>query len=119
MFDFDATVVDNETEDDAAPHVPPEAGSVLALVVSFFGEALFEESVGMDASLGEAIHPLTDFNVYPSVFINKVTLVVVVNFFVRDVVEFEVHVFGGGHWCVEIEIDKVYSMEGCARSADC
>ena len=42
-----------------------------------------------------------------------------VNYFVRDYVEFEAHVFGGGHWCVEIEIGKVYSMEGCAGSADC
>ena len=41
------------------------------------------------------------------------------NYFVRDDVKFEAHVFGGGHWCIEIEIGKVDSMEGCAGSADC
>ncbi len=73
MCDFDAEVVDNKTEDDAAPHVPPEARCVLALVVPFFGEALFKELVGEDAGLGEAIHPLLDFDVYPSVFVNEVS----------------------------------------------
>ena len=73
MCDFDAKVVNDETEDDTAPQVPPEARGVLALVVSFFGKALFEELVGKDAGLGEAIHPLADFNVYPSVFVNEVT----------------------------------------------
>ena len=42
-----------------------------------------------------------------------------VNDFVVDDVKFEVHVFRGGHWCVEIKIGKVDSMEGYTRSADC
>ena len=72
MCDFDAEDVDDETEDDAVPHMLPEAEGVLALVVSFFGKALFEELVGKDAGLGEAIHPLTDFDVYQSVFVDEV-----------------------------------------------
>ena len=71
VCDFDVKVID-ETEVDAAPYVPPEAGGVLALVVPFLGEALFKELVGKDASLGEAIHPLTDFDVYPAIFVDKV-----------------------------------------------
>ena len=42
-----------------------------------------------------------------------------VNDFGGDDFEFEVHIFGGGHWCVEIKIGEVDSMEGCAGSADC
>ena len=38
-----------------------------------------------------------------------------VNDFVGGDVELEAHVFRGGHWCVEIEIGKVNSMEGCTR----
>ena len=81
MCDFDAKVINDETEDDAAPHVPPETGGVLALVVPFFGEALFKELVGKDAGLGEAIHPLLDVDLYPSAFVDEVLKVVVVNDF--------------------------------------
>ena len=35
-----------------------------------------------------------------------------VNDFIRDDVDFEAHVFGSGHWCIEIEIGEVNSMEG-------
>ena len=73
VCDFDAEVVDDKTEDDAEPHVPPETRGVLVLVVPFFGEALVKELVGEDAGLGEAIHPLLDFDVYPSVFVNEVS----------------------------------------------
>ena len=97
---LDAKVVKNKTEDDAAPYLLPEAWGVLALVVYFLAEALFKELVGKDAGLGEAIHPFSNLDVYPSVFINKVSEVVVVNDFVGDDVQLQLHLFRGGHWSV-------------------
>jgi hypothetical protein len=65
-------IIEDEAENDAAPDVAPEARSVLALVISFFGKALLEELVDEDASLGKAVHSFTDFDVDPSFFVDQV-----------------------------------------------
>ncbi len=75
MFDvltcrgMDPKVVNDKAKFDVAPHVAPEAGSVLALVVALGIEALFEELVGKNAGLGEAVHAHLDFDVDPSVLV--------------------------------------------------
>ena len=73
VCDHCSEIVDNETKDDVVPYVPPEAGGVLALVVPFLCKALFEELVGEDAGLGEAIHSFSNFNVYPTIFVDEVS----------------------------------------------
>ena len=73
VCDLDAEVINNESEDDVVPYVLPEAGGMLALVVPFFGKALFKELVAKDAGLGGGIHPFLDFDVYPSIFIDEVS----------------------------------------------
>ncbi len=73
VCDLDAKVANNKTEDDVAPYVPPEAWGVLALVVPFLGKALFKELVGKEAGLGEAMHPFSNFDVYPSLFVDEVS----------------------------------------------
>ena len=65
-------IVDNKAEHNAMPDVAPETRSVLALVISFGREAFFEELVGKDAGLGEAVHPFSDFDVDPSFFVDQV-----------------------------------------------
>ncbi len=69
---FYSKIIEDEAENDAAPDVTPEARSVLALVIYFFGKALLEELVGEDAGLREAVHSFTDFDVDPSFFVNQV-----------------------------------------------
>jgi hypothetical protein len=46
--ELDAKVVDNKTERDGTPHMAPEAGGVLALVVSLHGEPSLQKLIGED-----------------------------------------------------------------------
>jgi hypothetical protein len=69
-------VINNKAENDTAPDVTPEAWSVLALVVTLFGQSLFEELVGDDAGLGEAVHAFANFDIDPSFYVDPVPEVV-------------------------------------------
>jgi hypothetical protein len=73
---FYPKVVNNEAENDTASEVTPEARSVLALVVTLFGQSLFKELVYDDAGLGEALHAFANFDIDPSFFIEPVPEVV-------------------------------------------
>lgn len=65
----------------------------MALVISFGGEAFFEELVGEDAGLGQAVPPFPDFDVDPSFFVDQVAKVVFCDDLFRDDVKGETHVF--------------------------
>ena len=82
--DFYSEIVNNKADNYAAPDMTPEARSVLALVITPFGQLLFEELVGDDAGLGEAIHALTNFDIDPSVVVDQVPEVVFFDDLVRD-----------------------------------
>ncbi len=56
-------VVDCKNELDGVACVCPEAGSVWLFVISVAGKAFFEEFIGKDASLREAIHAFPNFHV--------------------------------------------------------
>ena len=60
-------VINCEDEYDGAGFVFPETWRCGCFVVAVVVEALAQEIVGEAASLGEAIHPFQDFEVYPSV----------------------------------------------------
>ena len=65
--------VNDKAAHNATPDVAPETWSVLALVITFGGEAFFKELVGKDAGLGQAVHPFSDFDIDPSFIIDQVT----------------------------------------------
>ncbi len=46
VSELDPKVVDNETERDGPPHMAPEAGYVLALVVSSSGQPALQQLIG-------------------------------------------------------------------------
>ena len=48
---FNAEVVHDETEGDGSPHVSPESGGVLALVVASFCESFGKEFIGKYSGL--------------------------------------------------------------------
>ncbi len=89
------------------------------LVVSLCGKMFFEELVGKGAYLWETVHPFSDFDVHPSILIYYVAEIVLFDNFFGDDIEFEVHVFGVWHGCVQIEIRQVNAMECYTRGADC
>ena len=82
-------IVNNEAENYPMPDVTPEARSVLALVVTPFGQSLFEELVGNDAGLGEAVHAFSNFDIDPSVVIDQVPEIVFDDDLIRDDLELE------------------------------
>jgi len=116
--DFYPEIVDDEAENYIMPDVTPEAPCVLALVVTPFGQSLFEELVGDDAGLGEAVHAFSNFDIDPSVVVDQVPDVVFDDDLVRDDLESEAHVFRIGHRSVEVEVGQVNAEEHGARCAD-
>ncbi len=60
--------------------------------------------VGKDASLGKAVHTHSDFDVHPTLFINKSSLIVLRDDFVGDEFESESHVFIFFHGSHEVEV---------------
>jgi hypothetical protein len=82
--DFYPRIVNDKAENYAAPDMTPEARSVLALVINPFGQSLFEELVGDDAGLGEAIHAIANFDIDPSVVVDQVPEVVFFDDLIRD-----------------------------------
>jgi len=116
--DLNTKIVDDEAENNTSSDVTPEARGVLALVVALCGQSLFEELVGDDAGLGEAVHSFSNFNVHPSFFVDQVPEFVFCDDFFRDDVESEAHVFRIGHRSVEVEVGQVDTKEHGARCAD-
>ena len=116
--DFYPKIVNDEAENNSSPDVTPEAGSVLALVISLFGQSLFEELVGNDAGLREAVHAFSNFDIDPSLFVDQVSEVVFNNDFFGDDFESETHVFWIGHRSVQVEVGQVDAEEHGARCAD-
>jgi hypothetical protein len=53
---FNAKVVDDEAEHDVVPHVPPESGGVLTMIIPFWIQTFLKEFVGQYAGLGETVH---------------------------------------------------------------
>ena len=86
------------------PDVAPETWSVLALVIAFGREAFFEELVGKDAGLGQAVHPFLDFDIDPSFFADQVVEVVFYDDLFGDDAKVEAHVLWLEHWSIEIKI---------------
>ena len=76
---FHSEIVDNEEERDGSPIVRPQTRCVLALVVSLTVEALFEELLGEDARLGQAIHSPFYGDVHKSIGCYLIFELVVVN----------------------------------------
>ena len=91
--DFYPKIVNDEAENYTTPDVRPEARCVLTLVVTSFGHSLFEELVGDDAGLREAIHAFSNFDIDPSIIVHQVPEVVFDNDLIRVDLELEVHVF--------------------------
>ena len=116
--DFYPKIVNDEAENNTSPDVAPEARSVLALVISLFGQSFFEELVGDDSGLREAVHSFSNFDIDPSFFVDKVSEVVLYDDFFGDDVKSEAHVFWIGHRSVQVEVCQVDAEEHGSRCTD-
>jgi hypothetical protein len=67
VIDFDAKVINNETNGDGRTHVVPQSKRVLALMVPLGGNLFFQQLVCKNASLGETLYPHLDLDVDPSI----------------------------------------------------
>jgi hypothetical protein len=116
--DFYPKIVDDEAENYTMPDVTPEARSLLALVVTLFEQSLFEEWIGNDAGLGEAVHAFSTFDIETSVVVDQVPEVAFDDDLVRDDLESEAHVFRISHRSVEVVVGQVNAEEHGAWCAD-
>jgi hypothetical protein len=86
VSDFDAKVVNDEAKVDGPPHVAPQSGHVLALIVPLGGKTFFQQLACKNAGLGEIVHPHLDLDVDPSIELGNVARVIgEYNFFGNDV----------------------------------
>ncbi len=104
---LDGKVVNNECTHDGAPYVVPEPRGGGCLNVVEFGEAVLEEFVGKDASLGETKHATAHFEVDPGVAGNLIVLVLV-NEFLGDVRKLDADVLLLVEQGVQIEVLEVH-----------
>jgi hypothetical protein len=94
---FHSKIVDDEGETDGTGVVRPETWRRLALAVDMLGKLFFEQQLGDDTSLPEAIHPLLYFTVDVAVGGGFVSEVVMCNDVVGHVGDTQEHVFKTGH----------------------
>jgi hypothetical protein len=104
---LDGKVVNNECKHEGAPFVAPEPEGGGCLVVVDLGKAVLEEFVGKDACLGETVHDMAHFEVYPGVAGNFVELVLV-DEFLGDVRKLDGDVLWPLERGVQIEILEVH-----------
>jgi hypothetical protein len=90
-------IVDDKGEADGTGVVLPETWCRLALAVAMLGESFFEQQLGDDTSLWEAVHPLLYFTVDVAVGGGFVSEGVVRDDVVRHVGHSQTHVFKTGH----------------------
>jgi hypothetical protein len=62
----------------------PESWGMLAVVIPFRIETLFECIVGEDSGLGKAIHYHLDFNIHPSLVVDEFVEIVMLDIFAGD-----------------------------------
>jgi hypothetical protein len=74
--DFDAKVVNNKSKGDCPPHVAPQFGRVLALIVSLGSKLLLQQIVHKNVGLWETVHPHPDLDVDPSAELGNVLQVI-------------------------------------------
>ncbi len=73
---FYAKVIDYKAVDDVALDTSPESQSMLAVIVPFCVEALFELFVGKNAGLGETLHSHSDLDIDPTLVVDEIMEIV-------------------------------------------
>ena len=82
----------------------------LHLVVTLNKKAGSEEIIGEDASLGQTITTLANFEVDPTIVVRTCKLVFF-HEFSRDIRDFDADVLRVGHWGIEVEVLEVNGAE--------
>jgi len=65
---FDTEIIHNEAESDGAPVMFPKPWADFTLLIAFCIQTFFEELLGYFPGKGEAVHPLSDFEIEVSIF---------------------------------------------------
>jgi hypothetical protein len=107
---FYSKVINNEAELDGISFVAPEARGGFHLVVTFNEKAGLEEIIGKDASLGQTITTLANFEVDPTIVVRTYKLVFL-HEFSGDIRDFDADVLMVGHWGIEVEVVEVDGAE--------
>ena len=107
---FYSKIVDDESEHDGSPFVPPKPWSGFALVVTTFSETGCEKLVCEDARLREPVNALSDFEVNP-IIVDTLLEVVLGDEFVGDVGELDFDVLWSVKWSLEIKVGDIEGAE--------
>ena len=114
--EFDAEVINRESERGATVVVAPEAGSVRDREVTVRGEVRSELIVRKDGSFLEAVHTLADFDVDITLGVEVgIGEVVLGNDFGREITAVNAHVLENGHIRHE---EKVFQVAGAIAGTE-
>ncbi len=115
---FDAEIINNQCELYGSCAVLPKSRYQFALPVSMFVEAFFEEFVGQESCLREAVHAALGSDVDASVFGGFLSELVFSDDFIRDITYLDLGKFGTMKRCHEVEVGNVNCHESCPLCGD-
>ena len=108
---FDAKIVHGEAETNRASVMCPQSRGCGALAIAMLCQALFQQLLGNDTGLWQAVHSLSYFAVDGSVRSGKFAELVMIDNVFGHICESEAHVFVASHRGVQIKILDVHCHE--------
>jgi hypothetical protein len=115
---FDAKIINNQCKLYGSCAVLPKSRYQFALPVSVFVEAFFEEFVGQESCLREAIHAALGSDVDASIFAGFLSELVFSDDFIGDITYLDLNEFGMMKRCHEVEVGNINCHESCPLHRD-
>jgi hypothetical protein len=115
---FDAKIIGNQCELYGSCVVLPKSWHQFALPVSMFIEAFFEEFVGQESCLREAVHAALGSDVDASIFGGFLSELIFSDDFIGDITYLDLGEFGTMKRCHEVEVGNVHHHELCPLCGD-
>jgi hypothetical protein len=115
---FDAKIINNQCELYGSCVVLPKSRYQFAFPVSVLVKAFFEEFVGQESCLREAVHAALGSDVDASIFGGFLSELVFSDDFIGDITYLDSDEFGMMKRCHEVEVGNVHCHESCPLRGD-
>ena len=88
----------------------PKTGGKFALSISLSIQYFFKQLLRKESALRKSVHPTFDNNVDVFIFCDFRGKIVSFQRILREITQFDAHIFVVGHWSVEVEIFNPYTL---------
>jgi hypothetical protein len=107
-------IVNNQGVTDGPSVVLPKVWCGCTLAITLFSKSFFQELLGNNAGLGQAIHSLPDLAVDKAVGRGDCSKLVMFDDIVRHVGQFQTYVLVLHHWGVKVKIFDIHHHTFCS-----